>query len=82
MTKINPGALHVLQFVTDEWLAASDIADFARRDKYGTTGRLKELMAAGKVEKKWDGYLGVHYWRLARDKGFHRASDEVRNGIN
>ena len=71
-----PGEAHVLKFVTDEWQATSDIAAFACRDSRGSKKRLCSLLKKGRVEREWDGNLGVHCWRLKRDLGFHRASEK------
>ena len=73
---ISPAESRILGFVTDEWQPASTIAAFANRSTDGTLNRLKSLLEKGKVERLWDGNLGVHYWRLKRDLRFHRASEE------
>lgn len=72
-----PGETHVLKFVTDEWQPASTIAAFANRSPSLVSGYLNILLEKDKVERMWDGNLGVHYWRLKRDLGFHRASGEI-----
>ena len=73
---LSPAESRILGFVTDEWQPASTIAAFAKRSPSLVSGRLKSLLEKGKVEQEWDGNLGVYYWRLKRDLGFHRASEE------
>lgn len=75
---ISPAESRILGFVTDDWQPASTIAAFANRSPSLVSGYLNILLEKGKVEREWDENLGVHYWRLARDKGFHRASDGVK----
>ena len=71
------GERHVLQFITGEWQPASTIAAFSNRAISTVGGHLANLLEKGVVEKMWDDNLGIHYWRLRQDPGFHRASEEV-----
>jgi len=75
---LSPAESRILSFVTNVWQPASTIAAFANRDTAGTSRHLKSLLEKGKVEREWDGNLGVHYWRLKRDLGFNRPSEKTK----
>ena len=72
------GALHVLQFITDEWQPVTTIAAFANRTGRRTRTLLKTLEKSGAIESMYDEFLGVRYWRLKREATFHRASEGMR----
>jgi predicted transcriptional regulator len=74
---LNPAESRILGFVTDVWQPAATIAAFANRSTCVVSRHLNTLLEKGKVEREWDGNLGVHYWRLKRDLRFHRALEEI-----
>ena len=67
----------------EEWLTVGMIAMGCGKSYYATTYHcLKRLLEKGRVEYQYDNVLGRAYWKLPAGEQFHRASDEVRNGID
>ncbi len=66
----------------EEWLTVGMIAMGCGKSYYATYYCLKRLLEKGRVEYQYDNVLGRAYWKFPAGERFHRASDEVRNGIN
>ncbi|MGA9086530.1 MAG: hypothetical protein WB284_07455 [Methanoregula sp.] len=66
----------------EEWLAVGMIAMGCGKSCYATYYCLTWLLEKGRVEYQYDNVLMCAYWKLPAGERFHRASDEVRNGID
>lgn len=58
--------IKVLEHVTEVWQPAIDIAARAELSIVWTGGSLRELVKRGKVESRWDGDVGIRYYRLVQ----------------